>query len=50
MTYRIVQLHGGIIEVKSESDTQAVDHGTTFTLRMPLAGRPALILPRSVSA
>ena len=50
MTYRIVQLHGGIIEVKSESDPQADSHGTTFTLRMPLAGRPALTAPRTVNA
>ena len=49
MTYRIVQLHGGIIEVKSESEP-AVGHGTTFTLRMPLAGRPAVMLPQAVSA
>jgi signal transduction histidine kinase len=49
MTYRIVQLHGGIIDVKSESDSNAANHGTTFTLRMPLAGRPALSAPRAVS-
>lgn len=49
MTYRIVQLHGGIIEVKSECDPQAPDHGTTFTLRMPLAGRPAAAGYQAVS-
>ncbi len=49
MTYRIVQLHGGIIEVTSESNAAAVNHGTTFTLRMPLAGRPSVMLPQAVS-
>ena len=49
MTYRIVQLHGGIIEVTSESNASAVNHGTTFTLRMPLAGRPSVMLPQAVS-
>ena len=49
MTYRIVQLHGGIIEVKSESDPKAADRGTTFTLRMPLAGRPAVTVRQVVS-
>jgi signal transduction histidine kinase len=33
MTYRIVQLHNGSIEVQSSPTT-----GTTFTLRFPLAG------------
>lgn len=50
MTYRIVQLHGGIIEVKSESDPEAQNRGTTFTLRMPLAGRPALAPQQAVTA
>ncbi len=49
-TYRIVQLHGGIIEVKSISDAGAPDHGTTVTLRLPLAGRSTTAMPRAVTA
>ena len=50
MTYRIVQMHGGIIDVASECDGTKPDHGTTFTMRMPLAGRPAVMVPKMVSA
>ena len=39
MTYRIVQLHGGVIEVKSEDEPTAANRGSTFTLRLPLAVR-----------
>ncbi len=39
MCYRIVQLHSGMIEVESEPD-----HGTTFTVRLPL-NHPAGIYP-----
>ncbi len=39
MTYRIVQLHGGLVEVRSETDQENPEHGTTFTLRLPLAVR-----------
>lgn len=39
MTYRIVQMHGGVIDVKSEPNPEANDHGTTFTLRLPLSIR-----------
>ena len=35
MTYRIVQLHGGTMEVRSEADSP--DHGTTFTLQLPIS-------------
>lgn len=41
MTYRIVQLHGGVIQVASIDDPESPRHGTTFTLRLPLAGRAA---------
>jgi signal transduction histidine kinase len=37
MTYRILQLHGGALDVRSNADPNAVDRGTTFTLRLPLA-------------
>lgn len=43
MTYRIVQLHGGVIQVKSEDEPTAVDRGSTFTLRLPLALRSVQI-------
>jgi signal transduction histidine kinase len=36
-TYRIVQMHGGAMDVRSNSDPLAVDRGTTFTLRVPVA-------------
>ena len=39
MTYRILQLHGGAIDVTSNVDPAAPTHGTTFTLRLPVASR-----------
>lgn len=36
-TYRILQMHGGALEVQSNADPAAEDRGTTFTLRVPLA-------------
>ena len=37
MTYRILQLHGGVLDVRSNADPTAGDRGTTFTLRLPMA-------------
>jgi signal transduction histidine kinase len=37
MTYRILQLHGGAMEVRSNADSEAADHGTTFTIHLPLS-------------
>jgi signal transduction histidine kinase len=37
MTYRILQLHGGALDVRSNADPNAHDRGTTFTLRIPMA-------------
>jgi signal transduction histidine kinase len=37
MTYRILQLHGGAMEVRSSADPSSVERGTTFTFRLPLA-------------
>ena len=37
MTYRILQLHGGALDVRSNADPRAADRGTTFTLRLPIA-------------
>jgi signal transduction histidine kinase len=37
MTYRILQLHGGALDVRSNTNPLAADRGTTFTLRLPVA-------------
>ncbi|HEY8996926.1 MAG TPA: ATP-binding protein, partial [Edaphobacter sp.] len=37
LTYRILQIHGGALDVRSNPDPKAVDRGTTFTLRLPMA-------------
>jgi signal transduction histidine kinase len=37
MTYRILQLHGGELDVRSNTNPLAADRGTTFTLRLPVA-------------
>jgi signal transduction histidine kinase len=37
MTYRILQLHGGAMEVRSNADPGSVERGTTFTFRLPVA-------------
>ncbi len=37
MTYRILQMHGGILEVRSDVNPHSVDHGTTITLQLPVA-------------
>ncbi|HZY61399.1 MAG TPA: ATP-binding protein, partial [Edaphobacter sp.] len=36
-TYRILQMHGGAMDVKSNANSDSPDRGTTFTLRLPLA-------------
>jgi len=41
MTYRILQIHGGALDVRSNPDPMAVDRGTTFTLRLPMAAGAA---------
>jgi signal transduction histidine kinase len=40
MTYRILQLHGGAMEVRSNSDPASPEHGTTFTLHIPISIAP----------
>jgi signal transduction histidine kinase len=37
MTYRIVQLHGGVMEVRSDADAASPTRGTTFTLQIPIS-------------
>jgi signal transduction histidine kinase len=40
MTYRILQLHGGAMEVRSNADPASPEHGTTFTLHIPISLAP----------
>lgn len=37
LTYRIVQLHGGSMDVRSNADVGSPERGTTFTVRLPLS-------------
>jgi len=37
MTYRIVQLHGGSMSVRSNADPASPEHGTAFTLHIPIS-------------
>lgn len=37
MTYRILQMHGGALDVRSDANPLGPDRGTTFTLRLPVA-------------
>ena len=37
MTYRILQMHGGAMDVRSNADPESPDRGTVFTLRLPIA-------------
>jgi signal transduction histidine kinase len=37
MTYRILQLHGGAMDVRSSADPSSLERGTTFTFRLPIA-------------
>ncbi len=50
MTYRIIQLHGGVIEVASDANPGSAHRGTTFMLRLPLAMRAQPLLQTAVSA
>jgi signal transduction histidine kinase len=36
-TYRILQMHGGAMDVRSNADVRSPERGTTFTLRLPIA-------------
>jgi signal transduction histidine kinase len=37
MTYRILQLHGGAMEVRSSAEANSSERGTVFTFRLPMA-------------
>ena len=50
MTYRILQLHGGAMEVRSDADPASPRHGTTFTLQIPISNAPAKRRPQAACA
>jgi signal transduction histidine kinase len=37
MTYRILQLHGGAMEVRSNAEPNSPERGTVFTFQLPIA-------------
>jgi signal transduction histidine kinase len=37
LTYRIVQLHGGALDVRSNTDPNSPERGTTFTVKLPIS-------------
>jgi signal transduction histidine kinase len=37
MTYRIVKLHGGTMDVRSDAEPSSANRGTTFLLRIPVS-------------
>jgi signal transduction histidine kinase len=41
MTYRILQLHGGVMQVRSDADPASPKRGTTFTLQIPISSASA---------
>jgi hypothetical protein len=45
MTYRIVQLHGGEMEVRSNAEVGAPERGTTFTLSILVSVAPMPVGP-----
>jgi signal transduction histidine kinase len=50
MTYRILQLHGGAMEVLSNADASSPERGTTFTFRLPIAAGAAGEVRKVVAA
>ena len=36
-TYRILQMHGGALDVRSITDEHSPDHGSVFTMRLPIS-------------
>lgn len=50
LTYRILQIHGGALDVRSNPDPEAVDRGTTFTLRLPLVAGAGAVEARKSAA
>jgi signal transduction histidine kinase len=36
-TYRILQMHGGALDVRSNADLESAEHGSVFSVRLPIA-------------
>jgi len=49
-TYRILQMHGGAMDVKSIADADSPERGTTFTLRLPIASGTGVEGRKAVTA
>jgi signal transduction histidine kinase len=49
-TYRILQMHGGAMDVKSIADAGSPERGTTFTLRLPIASGTGVEGRKAVTA
>jgi signal transduction histidine kinase len=50
MTYRILQMHGGALDVRSNADLNSHDHGSVFSVRLPLSTLNAPVLGGHSSA
>lgn len=50
MTYRILQLHGGAMDVLSNADASSAERGTTFTFRLPIAAGNPVDARKTVAA
>jgi signal transduction histidine kinase len=49
-TYRILQMHGGAMDVRSNADVRSPERGTTFTLRLPIASGAVAESRKTVTA
>ncbi|HEV2710744.1 MAG TPA: ATP-binding protein [Edaphobacter sp.] len=49
-TYRILQMHGGAMDVRSNADASSPERGTTFTLRLPIATGAGVEGRKAISA
>jgi signal transduction histidine kinase len=49
-TYRILQMHGGAMDVRSNADVSSPERGTTFTLRLPIAAGAGMEGRKTIAA
>jgi len=42
-TYRILQMHGGALDVRSTTDADSPEHGSVFTMRLPISLAPPAV-------
>ena len=49
-TYRILQMHGGAMDVRSINDCGSPERGTTFTLRLPIASGAGIEGRKAIAA